>query len=76
MDVVANSPASRAGLQVGDVIKGIDGEAIAKPDEIQQAVQKAEVGSELPIQLKRDGKKVDLKVEVGVLPTTPQTAQR
>ena len=75
MDIVENSPAQKAGLKVGDTIKKIDGELVSQPDEIQQLVQKTKVGDELPIQLVRDGKKVDLKIEVGVLPE-PQSTQR
>ena len=77
MDVVEDSPAQQAGLQVGDVIKQVDGEKVTEADEIQQLVQKTEVGEELPLQVIRDGKKVNLDVEVGVLPTpeaeTPQS---
>ena len=76
MDVVANSPAQKAGLQTGDVVKKIDGEAVSMPEEIQQAVQKTEVGTKLPVQVKRNGKKVDLEVEVGVLPTPEPQAAR
>ena len=68
MDVVDDSPAQQAGLQVGDVIKEVAGEKVTEADEIQQIVQKTEVGKELPVRVIRDGKKVALDVEVGVLP--------
>ncbi|MGK7948889.1 MAG: HhoA/HhoB/HtrA family serine endopeptidase [Xenococcaceae cyanobacterium] len=75
MNVVPNSPANKAGLKSGDVIQAIDGEKISNPDEVQQAVAKTEVGDNLPIQLQRNGKSLNLNVEVGVLPV-PQTANR
>lgn len=68
MDVVDDSPAQQAGLQVGDVIKEVADKKVTKADEIQQIVQKTEVGEELPLEVIRDGKKVALDVEVGVLP--------
>ena len=75
MDVVANSPAEKAGLKVGDTIKEVDDRSVSQPDEIQQLVQKTKVGDKLPVRLIRDGKKVDLDIKVGVLPQ-PQSTQR
>ena len=74
VDVVPNSPAEQAGLQAGDIIQNINERAVSESDEVQQAVSKTEVGDELPLQVKRNGKTVDLQVKVGVLPT-PQTPQ-
>ena len=73
MDVVADSPAQEAGFRVGDVIKNIDGESVSQPDEIQQLVQKTEVGDELPVEIIRNGKNVTLEVKVGILPTSRST---
>ncbi|MBW4534366.1 MAG: trypsin-like peptidase domain-containing protein [Pleurocapsa minor HA4230-MV1] len=73
VDVVPNSPADRAGLKSGDVIQEVNGEAVSQVDEIQQAVQETQVGNQLPLQLQRNGQEVNLKVEVGVLPTPQQT---
>ncbi len=76
VDVVPNSPADRAGLQSGDVIQAIDGETVSGPDDIQQAVQDTEVGTQLPLRLRRDGRNMNLEVEVGVLPVPQSTTQR
>ena len=75
VDVVPNSPADKANLKSGDVIQAINDKAVSKPDEVQQAVAKTKVGYKLPVQLKRDGKRLNLEVEVGVLPV-PQTTNR
>ena len=75
VDVVPNSPAARAGLNSGDVIQEIEGKDITKPEEVQQAVDKTDVGDELNLGLLRNGKQLDLGVKVGVLPQ-PQTANR
>jgi serine protease Do len=68
VEVMPDSPAARAGLQVGDIIEAIDGKNIQTADEVQQAVEKIEVGSSLPLTLNRQGQNIDLNATVGVLP--------
>lgn len=67
-----NSPADKAGLQSGDVIQEIEGKAITETDEVQQAVAKTKAGEKLALGLQRNGKTLDLDVEVGVLPQPQQ----
>ena len=74
VDVVPNSPADRAGLQSGDVIARVGEEAIAGADDVQKAVDKTEINSQLPLQVQRNGKTQDIKVKVGILPQ-PQQVQ-
>jgi Do/DeqQ family serine protease len=68
VDVVPNSPADNAGLKSGDIIKKIAGESVKTPDEVQQSVEKTEIGKQLALNLQRDDKRLDMKVKVGVLP--------
>ena len=68
VDVVPNSPADRAGLKSGDVIREIEGKDITEADEVQQAVAKTDVGEKLNLGLLRNEKQLDLDVTVGVLP--------
>ncbi len=69
VEIVPNSPAARAGLRTGDVIKSINGQAIKIPDQVQQAVEKTKIGERLSLQLARQGRVIDLNVEVGVMPS-------
>ncbi|MBE9167932.1 trypsin-like peptidase domain-containing protein [Pleurocapsales cyanobacterium LEGE 06147] len=69
VEIVPNSPAARSGLRTGDVIKSINGEAIKTADQVQKAVEKAQIGEQLPLQLTRQGRTLDLNVEVGVMPS-------
>lgn len=75
VDVVPNSPASKAGLESGDIIQEIEGQNITTADEVQQAVAKTKVGEKLALGLLRNKKPVNIEVEVGILPT-PQRANR
>ena len=68
IDVVPNSPAERAGLRSGDIIQEIEGKNITQADEVQQAVDKTEVGDKLALGLLRDKKQLKLDVTVGILP--------
>lgn len=68
VQVVPNSPAERSGLKAGDILQAIDQNPIETPSEVQQAVEKIPVNSELPLTIERNGKYLNLNVEVGVLP--------
>ena len=63
-EVIADSPAARAGIKTGDTITQIDGTKIEAFNDIQYAVQ-SELGNELTIALTRDGAPVSLKVKPG-----------
>jgi hypothetical protein len=54
--VVEDSAAARAGIQVGDILTGLDGEAIASAGELARAVRKREAGAAVEVELWRDGR--------------------
>jgi Do/DeqQ family serine protease len=66
--VVPNSPADRAGLRAGDVITGIDNQAVKEGSEVQQAVERTGVGQNLSITLRRDGREETITVRPGNMP--------
>ena len=47
--VAANSPASNAGLESGDVIVGIDGQDVNPPADVVRIVRSSKVGQQLTI---------------------------
>lgn len=55
MGVQTNSPAARSGLQVGDIIERIDGETMDTAMDVQAAVEQAQVGQRLAIEVIRNG---------------------
>lgn len=66
--VYPDSPADKAGVQFGDVITTFQGTAIHSPSELQQAVEKVAVGSQVPLVLLRDGQTINVTVALEELP--------
>ena len=66
--VMRNSPAARAGLRPGDVIQKINGQAIADSESVQQQVEKSQVGSNLQLELRRNGQNINVPIQTAALP--------
>jgi serine protease Do len=66
--VMRNSPAAQVGLKPGDIIETINGQTITSPDAVQQAVEKAGVGANLPVNIRRNGKTNNLNIQIASLP--------
>ena len=71
--VMRNSPAARAGLRPGDVIKKVSGQAVETADQVQNAVEASSVGGSLQVEVNRNGRSTIVTVQPGAFPT--QTAQ-
>lgn len=71
--VMRNSPAARAGLRSGDVIKKINGLTVETADRVQSAVEASSVGGSLQVEVSRNGRSTTVAVQPGAFPT--QTAQ-
>ena len=57
-----NSAASKAGLQVGDIITAIDGTAISTTEEVIKAKNSHKVGDSLTLSIYRNGDKLDVTI--------------
>ncbi len=68
MGIMRSSPAATAGLQLGDVIRKIDGATITTADQVQQAVEKTSVGGTLQVELVRKGRPVTVSIRLGAFP--------
>ncbi|MFS8881167.1 HhoA/HhoB/HtrA family serine endopeptidase [Synechococcus sp. H55.11] len=66
--VIPGSPAEQIGLQEGDVITEIDGQAIRNAEQVQQLVEAAGVGKTLTLRVIRNGQARTFQVKTGVLP--------
>lgn len=61
MSVSSGSPAEKAGLQVGDVIVAIDGEAVTGAESLTGFVRALPANTEVTLTVVRDGKALDVK---------------
>lgn len=66
--VVTGSPADRAGLREGDVITEVDGKPVNDPNDVSQAVNDAEVGEDIQVEVRRGAEKQSLGVTLGKRP--------
>ncbi len=64
-DVRAESPASQAGLMVGDVIVAFDGQPVESPEDLLDLLSGDRVGKPVAISLVRGGAENELKVTIG-----------
>ncbi|HTH98673.1 MAG TPA: Do family serine endopeptidase [Stellaceae bacterium] len=68
--VSKDSPAGKAGVQVGDVIEKYEGKEVTKMRDLPRLVGDTTIGSTVPMVVRRAGKDVTLQVTIGKL--TPQ----
>ncbi|MHC5597132.1 MAG: HhoA/HhoB/HtrA family serine endopeptidase [Nostoc sp.] len=68
VEIVPRSPASVAGLKVGDVIKSINSQPVTKIEEVQKLVENSKIGTKLPIEVERNGQIVQLGIQPAPLP--------
>lgn len=65
-DVVADSPAGKAGIQQGDVIVAIDGSAVNSPESLTAFVREKAAGDKSVLTVVRDGKAQEITVTLAV----------
>ena len=58
--VVEDSPAERAGIEVGDILVRVNGEETPSMQRVQRAIKLCKPGAECPIELFRDGGTVEV----------------
>jgi serine protease Do len=67
-EVRPETPAAKAGLKPGDIILHFAGKAVSNPRELQGLVERAKIGSTLPLAILRDGKQMTLDVTCREMP--------
>ena len=80
MEVMPNTPASKAGLEPGDIIVQFAGKPVQDRPALQEFVEQLEPGKSYPAEILRDGKTVQLDITLeqrnsdAYAKTDPQTA--
>lgn len=65
LDVEKESPAEKAGIQEDDVIQFYEGQKIRRPEDLVRKVRKTKPKTQVKLGLIREGKPLELTVEVG-----------
>jgi serine protease Do len=64
-EVSPHTPAERAGFREGDIITAFNGKPVKGGEDLVGLVSQTPVGSRVPVAILRDGKTMDLTIEVG-----------
>ena len=67
--VVPGEPAAKAGIQQGDVIVRVGGREVTPDETVSYLIANSSVGSRVPLEIIRDGRRQQLQVQVGQRPT-------
>jgi len=68
IEVLPNSPAARAGLRAGDLVKSINGVPIQNADQVQVQVDQTTLGDTLEMQIERNGQVRTSRIKPSELP--------
>lgn len=65
VDVIPNSAADRAGIEVGDLITSVDGRPVASPEEVARIVRGLDPDDSMTVTRERDGVTNEVSVQLG-----------
>jgi serine protease Do len=74
-DVTPGGPASRAGIEQGDVIVGVAGQPVTPDQSLSYLVTQQKVGSRVPIEFIRNGQRRTVTVQIGERPSEDELAR-
>lgn len=69
--VVPGSPGARAGIQIGDVLRSVDGKEVANGGQLRYSLATEGVGKTLNVQLWRDRRATEVPVTLAAPPENP-----
>ena len=67
-EVVADSPAAKAGLKTKDLLLKVDGKSLNSPEELPRMLSRKKPGDEIKVEYTRDGKNNEISVKLGKRP--------
>ena len=71
--VMPNSPAQKAGLKDGDIIKSLDGKPIKDVRDLSSQVSKMSVGKKIPVGIIRDRRAETVTLRIGERPSSDES---
>jgi serine protease Do len=74
--VVAGEPAAKAGIQQGDVILRVGGRDVTPDETVSYLIANTTVGSRVPLEVIRGGRRMTLQVQVGQRPTEEELVKQ
>jgi len=74
-DVLDDGPAAKAGFKPGDVVLEFNGKPVTDSRHLQLAVAGTKPGSQVPVEILRNGEKKTLNVTIKQLPGTEELAE-
>jgi putative serine protease PepD len=69
-EIVSGGPADKAGLESGDLVTEVDGEAVSSGEDLRLAVENHKPGEEMTLTVKRDGDTKTITVTLGTRPAS------
>jgi S1-C subfamily serine protease len=72
--IIADSPAAKAGIKSGDIIQTVNSKAVQNSNQVQQVIETTKIGSNVQIQVRRNGQTISLNVTPTAAPAL--TAER
>ena len=73
-DVAKDSPAEKAGLKQGDIILMYNKHVVSNIGALRNAISIMKPGSQINLNVLRNGKPIDIKVEIGAFPSSQPVA--
>jgi serine protease Do len=71
-DVTAGSPAAKAGIERGDIILALNGQAVSGPDDLSVHISEMAPGSTVHLKIARNGQTRDVAITLGELSEKPE----
>jgi putative serine protease PepD len=74
-EATAGGPAAEAGIAAGDVVTEVDGDQVADPEDVAQAIEDKSPGDRVSVTVTRDGSERTIDVTLGQRPEQSPSAQ-
>ncbi len=74
--IMANGPASKAGVKTGDILIAVDGKPVINTASMLNVVSQLQPETQIPFKFVRDGKEIDISITVGKRPKPQQQANQ